>query len=125
VAQAAVLPSCLIPDLLHCARHPLAVWRLLRARAAQSGLMEQCASLWRLLRALSSSEHSEESWVTLDLLNGDVHFVGTWRGVLEAILPALASAPTPAAPPLVADPSGTATLATAIAATTRGLPLSR
>jgi hypothetical protein len=57
--------------------------------------------------------------VTLDLLNGDAHFVGARRGVLEAILPALASAPTPSAPTLVAGPSGTATLAAAIAAATR------
>jgi hypothetical protein len=50
---------------------------------------------------------------------GDAHFVGTRRGVLEAILPALASVPTPSAPPLVADPLGTVTLAAAIVAATR------
>jgi hypothetical protein len=120
VAQAAILPSCLVPDLLRCARHPLAAWRLLRAQAAKLGLTKQCgAGLWRLLRALSSSEHREESCVTLGLLNGDAHFVGTRRGVLEAILPALASAPTPSAPLLVADPLGTSTLAAAITAATR------
>jgi hypothetical protein len=119
VAQAAVLPSCMVPDLLRCARHPLAAWRLLRTRAAELGLTEQCAGLWLLLRALSSSEHREESCVTLDLLNGDAHFVGARRGVLEAILPALTSPPTPSAPTLVADPSGTASLAAAIAAATR------
>jgi hypothetical protein len=119
VAQAAVLPSCMVPDLLRCARHPLAAWRLLRTGAAKLGLTEQCAGLWLLLRALSSSEHREESCVTLDLLNRDAHFVGARRGVLEAILPALASAPTPSANPLVANPSATATLAAAIAAATR------
>jgi hypothetical protein len=57
--------------------------------------------------------------VTLDLLNGDAHFVGTRRGVLEAILPALASALTSSVQLLVAGPSGTSTLAAAIAAATR------
>jgi hypothetical protein len=120
VAQAAILPSCLVPVLLRSsAQHPLAAWRLLRARAAELGLTKQCAGLWRLLRALSSSEHREESCVTLGLLDGDAHFVGTRRGVLEAILPALALAPTPSAPLLVAGPLGTSTLAAAIAAATR------
>jgi hypothetical protein len=119
VAQAAILPSCLVPDLLRSAPHPLAAWRLLRARATELGLTGQCAGLWRLLRALSSPEHREESCVTLGLLNGDAHFVGTRRGVLEATLPALSSAPTSSAPLLVAGPSGTSTLAAAIAAATR------
>jgi hypothetical protein len=39
VAQAAVLPACLVPDLLLLRRDPVAAWRLLRARATTLGLL--------------------------------------------------------------------------------------
>jgi hypothetical protein len=99
VPQAAVIPSCLVPDLLRLPRDPVAAWRLLRLRARELGLLEQCTSLWRLLRSLASTSHREESCVTLELVDGNAHFVGSRRATLEAILPALAPGP-PVANPL-------------------------
>jgi hypothetical protein len=99
VPQAAVIPSCLVPDLLRLPRDPVAAWRLLRLRARELRLLEQCTSLWRLLRSLASTSHCEESCVTLELVDGNAHFVGSRRATLEAILPALAPGP-PVANPL-------------------------
>lgn len=119
VAQAAILPGCLAPDLLRLPRNPVAAWRLLRARAAELEVLEECTGLWRLLRALASPEHREDSCVTLNLVDGNAHFVGARRATLEAILPALStSPPPPVAAPLPIDASGTATLAAAIEAAT-------
>jgi hypothetical protein len=119
VPQAALLPSCLVPDLLGLPRDPVAAWRLLRARATELGLLDQCAALWRLLRALASPEHREESCVKLELMDGDAHFVGARRVVLEAILPALGAPAALPPAPIVQDPAGTASLAAAIEAATR------
>jgi hypothetical protein len=121
VAQAAVLPGCLAPDLLHLSRDPVAAWRLLHARAAELGLLESCSALWRLLRALSSGTYREDTCVTLDLVDGNVHFVISPRSTLETVLPALAVSiqpPWPTAPPADND-VGTASLAAALEAATR------
>jgi hypothetical protein len=90
VARAAVLPGCLVPDLLRLSRDPVAAWRLLRAWAAELGLLESCSALWRLLRALSSAIHRKDTCVTLGLVNGNAHFVSSCRSTLKAVLPALA-----------------------------------
>jgi hypothetical protein len=37
VSQAAVLPSCLVPDLLQLSRNPMANWRLLWVWASKLG----------------------------------------------------------------------------------------
>jgi hypothetical protein len=119
VAQAAVVPACLVPDLLRLPRNPLAAWRLLRARAAELGLLEVCSPLWLLLRALASPAHREESCVSLDIVDGNAHFINTRRGTLEAILPALAAGSPMPPPAHVGEAVGTASLAAAIAAATR------
>jgi hypothetical protein len=118
VANAVVLPGCLVPDLLRHPRNPVAAWRLLRARATELGLVERCASLWRLLRGLASHEHREDSCVSLTIMDGDAHFVSSRRKTMEAILPALAAAPPAAAVPSspTANATGTASLAAAIEA---------
>jgi hypothetical protein len=94
VAQATIVPACLVPHLLRVPRNPLAAWRLLLARAAQA----RTPPLWFLLRALGLPAHHEESWVLLSIVDGNAHFVNARRGMLEAILPALASV-LPAPPP--------------------------
>jgi hypothetical protein len=123
VPQAVVLPSCLVPDLLLLPRDPLAAWRLLRARASELGVVAHCTSLWLLLRALSSVNHREDSCVSLELVDGNSHFVNARRQLLETILPALApnaSPPVPApVPPQAINAGGTATLAAALEAATR------
>jgi hypothetical protein len=121
VPQAAILPGCLVPELLRCPRNPVAAWLLLRARATELGILDQCPSLWLLLRALSSPNHREDSCVNLALVDGNAHFVNSRRSTLEAFLPALSTAgpSAPSAPPPLADPAGTATLAAAIEAATR------
>jgi hypothetical protein len=120
VVQAAVLPSCLGPNLLRLLRIPIAAWRLLRSCATELGLLNHCSGLWRLLRALASTNHRKDSCMSLDLIDGNAHFVGSRRAVLETILPALAAAPLMLGPaPTVGDAAGTATLAAAIEAATR------
>jgi hypothetical protein len=121
VAQAVVLPSCLVPDLLRLPRNPVAAWRLLRSRASELGMLAHCTGLWRLLRALASTNHREDACVALDLVDGDAYFVEGRRALLEMILPALAPPPpVPALPPAQGgDAVGTATLAAAIEAATR------
>jgi hypothetical protein len=83
--------------------------------------LNSCPMLWRLLRALSSTAHREESCVSLTLVDGNAHFVSSRKNTMEAILPALASLPavTIASPPTGAEATGTAALAAALAAATR------
>jgi hypothetical protein len=77
-----------VAELLRCPRNPVAVWRLLRARAAELGLIECYFSLWLLLRALASSQHREDSCVRYPLMDRNAHFVSSRRSTLENILPA-------------------------------------
>jgi hypothetical protein len=120
VAQAMVLPGCLVPDLLVHLRNPVVAWRLLCARATELDLLERCSALWLLLQALASTEHREDSCVGLLLVDGDSHFVSLQRKTLETILPALAAAPpAPAVPVPTANATGTASLAATIEAPTR------
>jgi hypothetical protein len=118
VAQAVILPGCLLPDLLRLPRNPVVAWRLLRARAAELNLLDSCTGLWNLLRALASPNHREESCVTLALIDGNASFVGHRRAILEATLPALGAITAPSSP-LIRDPIGTANLADASAVATR------
>jgi hypothetical protein len=120
VAQAAVLPACLVRDLLELPHNPVAAWCLLCVCAATLGLLEHCASLWLLLRAATSPVHREDSAVLLALADENAHFVSTCRSVLEAVLPALDSgSPAPLPAPFGGGAVGTPLLAWAIEAATQ------
>jgi hypothetical protein len=113
--------EALLDDKEDLPRNPVAAWRLLRMRASELGILESCTALWRLLRALSSTEHRGESCVTLELVDGNAHFISARRSMTEAILPALGSSTSlpVLSPPSPAEATGTAALAAAIAAATR------
>jgi hypothetical protein len=119
VAQAALVPACLVPNLLRGPRNPLATWRLLRARAAELGLLVVCSPLWLLLRTLASPVHCEESCVSLNIVDGNAHFVNAQSGMLEAILLALAAGPPVPLPTPGGEAAITASLVAAIAPATR------